>query len=177
MITGSRLTLRELTLEDATERYLAWLNDPELQRFTRRRSKRTTMKELRQFLETAQSSDDVFFAIVVNEHALHIGNIFLNSVDRENNNADLSIMIGDRECHGKGYAQEAMQLMCKHAFESMGLHRLYAASPNAAFNRVVEKLGWAKEGVRREDFYLEGRYLDMECWSVLRPEWMRLNSE
>ena len=177
MITGPRLTLRKLTPEDANERYLAWLNGHDLQRFTRRRNKTTTMGELKRFLEDTQGSGDVFLAIIINESHLHIGNIFFNHVNLENHNADLSIMIGDTSSHGKGYAQEAIQLACKHAFESMGLHRLYAASPNVAFNRVVKKLGWTKEGIRREDFFSDGKYLDMECWSILRSEWAGLGTE
>ncbi|MEK7584593.1 MAG: GNAT family N-acetyltransferase [Patescibacteria group bacterium] len=176
MIKGDRLTLRPLKLDDVTEQYLSWLNDPEIQRYTRRRGVVTTLEELQKFMHDSQNSQDAHFAIIVNDGKHHIGNIFLNRVNLVDKNADLSIMIGDRTFHGKGYAQDAIRLLSRYAFETLGLHRLYAASPNEAFDRVVEKLGWTKEGIRRQDFFLDGQYLDMTCWSLLRTDLQKMET-
>lgn len=56
------------------------------------------------------------------------------------------------------------------AFESMGLHRLWAESPNPVFNATVKGLGWTREGTKREAFLIEGRYI--ECWSILADQYL-----
>ena len=53
----------------------------------------------------------------------------------------------------------------------MGLERVWAESPNPAFNGAVRSLGWTREGVKREAFLLDGNRVDIECWAVLRREW------
>jgi RimJ/RimL family protein N-acetyltransferase len=55
----------------------------------------------------------------------------------------------------------------------MGLHRLSAQSPNPSFNAAVRKLGWNQEGVRREDFLLDGSFVDVECWGLLSRDWQK----
>lgn len=168
MIEGNRLIMRKLVPGDVNETYLGWLNNQELQKYTRRRGKTTTMQELQKFVEDAQGSKDYFFAMIEKETNKHIGNIFLNSVDDENKNADLSIMIGDMGSQKKGYAKEAVRLIVDFAFHELGLHRLYACSPNPAFNTMIEKVGWKHEGTHTQAFYLDGEFRDIECWAILK---------
>lgn len=167
MIEGNRLIIRKLVPGDVNEIYLGWLNDQELQKYTRRRGKTTTMQDLQKFVEDSQYSKDYFFAMIEKETNKHIGNIFLNLVDDENKNADLSIMIGDTVSQKKGYAQEAIHLIVDFAFHELCLHRLYACSPNPAFNRMIMKAGWKHEGTHAQAFYLDGEFRDIECWAML----------
>ncbi len=174
LLTGKNLGLRKLVPGDASTTYLEWLNDSVVGRYTRRRGKTTTWTEMEEFLASVQNSKDWHFAIILLAGRKHIGNLSINSVDELNKNAELSIMIGDRSEQGKGFAKEAMILATKFAFEELGLHRFWAGSPNPAFNAAIAKLGWTKEGVRREAFYLEGKFVDLVNWSILKSEWEKL---
>ncbi len=80
-------------------------------------------------------------------------------------------MIGAKDVWGKGYAREAMERLVRHGFESMGLNRIWAESPNPAFNRSVERMGWRHEGTKRQAFLLDGRFVDFECWAILATEY------
>lgn len=169
-IAGERIVLRPLVLSDVGPTYLGWMNDPQIQKFTRRRGTKTTLQELRSFVRASKNSGDVHLAIITTE-GQHIGNIFLNAVNLKNKSADLSIMIGDPRAQGKGYAQEAISLLTAYAFKKLKLHRMSAGSPNPRFTKVVEKLGWKKEGVEREAFKLGSTYSDIERWSILHDEY------
>ncbi len=79
-------------------------------------------------------------------------------------------MIGDRLVWGQGYAREGIELTSQFAFETLKLHRLWAESPNPAFNRAVEGLGWINEGIRRDAFKMPDGYEDLTCWSLLRTD-------
>ncbi len=171
LIFGERLGIRRLRPTDATPIYLGWLNDFQVQAYTRRRGRNVSSKEMKDFLVAAQRSLDWHLALVVRDGRKHIGNLSLNSIDAKNKSAELSIMIGDRSVWGQGYATEAIELAADFAFRALKLHRLWAESPNSAFNAVMEKIGWIHEGKRRQAFLAGKKFLDFECWSLLHDEW------
>lgn len=75
----------------------------------------------------------------------------------------------------RGYALEAGRLLVGHAFRKEGLERLYARidPANRAARKVVKRLGFSYEGCLRRDKRLNGRWIDQECWGLLKPEWKK----
>ncbi len=92
---GLRLFLRRLNSSDNLQHYLDWLNDSEIQKFTRRRGRKTSGEDLADFLKRAESGTDYHLAICLKDSKKHIGNISLNSIDPLNQSAEVSIMLGD----------------------------------------------------------------------------------
>jgi RimJ/RimL family protein N-acetyltransferase len=84
------------------------------------------------------------------------------------------MMIGAKDLWGQKLGQETIAAVVRHAFLSMGLHRVWAESPNPAFNSSVRSLGWTHEGTKRQAFLLDGTFHDIECWSILSCEYGRL---
>ena len=166
-----RLLLRAVCQEDVTDEYLAWLNDVEVLRYRSPKAFPSTMESQRAYIAGIGARGDLMLAICVRENRRHIGNIALNSIQFVHRSAELGMMIGAKDVWGKGYAKEAISAVTTHAFANMGLERLWAESPNPAFNAAVRKLGWTKEGTRREAFLLDGVFVDLECWGLLKREW------
>lgn len=171
LIAGDRLGLKKLSPADATPRYVRWLNDEDVQRYSRKRGKNFSLKDVKDFIASTLRSLDWHLAVFVKNGARHIGNISINAIDKKNNSAELSIMIGDRSVWGKGYATEAIILATDIAFEVLKLHRLWTESPNPAFAAIMCKLHWVSEGRRRDAFRMPRGYRDLECWSILETEW------
>lgn len=163
-----RLLLVPLALEDVDDAYVHWQNDPEVLRY---RARRTPLgaDELRAYIRGISERDRVF-AIREQGTSRHIGNIALNSVLEHHRSAELSIVIGMRDVWGHGYGREAIIAVTRLAFDGMGLHRVWAESPNPAFNRVVSRLGFVHEGTKREALLVDGRFLDLDCWGLLEHE-------
>lgn len=72
----------------------------------------------------------------------------------------------------RGFATEAGKLVVEHAFKRLELRRLSARldPANRAFRRVLKKLGFRYEGCLRADKRLNGRWIDQECWGMLRGD-------
>jgi RimJ/RimL family protein N-acetyltransferase len=174
-LTGDRLVLRSIVPEDATESYLGWLNDPEVLRFRGPKAFPSSMADLRRYLDSAPDRGDLHLAVCERVGERHIGNVSLNNILWVHRSAELSIMLGARDAWGKGYGGEAMALLADHAFRSMGLNRVWAESPNPAFNAAVRRLGWTHEGTKREAFLLDGRFVDIECFAILAREYFQRN--
>jgi RimJ/RimL family protein N-acetyltransferase len=172
-LRGSSIVLTPLGATDVSESYLAWLNDPEVLRYRGPKAFPTTMAQLKTWIDELPNRGDLVLAIRTVEGQRHIGNLALNAISSIHRNADLAIMIGAKNVWGRGYGAEAIELVTQHAFRAMGLHRLSAQSPNPSFNAAVRKLGWNQEGVRREDFLLDGSFVDVECWGLLSRDWQK----
>ena len=73
---------------------------------------------------------------------------------------------------GEGIASEAAAGVVELAFGRLSLHRLEAhvALENKVSQRVVEKLGFEREGVARQSEFVDGRYLDHIQYSLLRSD-------
>lgn len=165
------LVLRGLAPEDATPEYLGWLNDPEVLRYRAPKAFPASLESLRAYLAGTDTRGDLMLAICLKPGGRHVGNVTLNSILWVHRTAELSIMIGARDTWSKGVAKEAIHAVSRHAFRAMGLERLWAESPNPAFNRAVERLGWRHEGTKRRAFLLDGERVDVECWGLLKDEW------
>ena len=82
------------------------------------------------------------------------------------------MMIGAKDLWRQGIGKEVIYAVSQHAFRCMGLFRLWAESPNPAFNSAVRSLGWKQEGTKRQAFLLDGELVDIECWGLLKPEFI-----
>ncbi len=80
----------------------------------------------------------------------------------------------NRNYWGRGYATEAASAIIAFGFKQLGLHRIFAACDpdNLASARVLEKIGMRKEGCRREDKWLRGKWRDTYLYAILEQEWL-----
>jgi [ribosomal protein S5]-alanine N-acetyltransferase len=76
---------------------------------------------------------------------------------------------------GHGYATEAAHAVLQRAFDTLDLNRVQAEADtrNAASARVLEKLGFVREGTLREDCVVNGDVSDSWVYGLLRREWKR----
>lgn len=77
------------------------------------------------------------------------------------------------EYWGEGYATEAAGLLLDHGFSGLRLHKVTAKAFefNDRSRRVLEKLGFAKEGVFREEAFVDGGWHDFYRYGLLEDEW------
>jgi len=74
---------------------------------------------------------------------------------------------------GHGYATEAARALLRWAFDTLDLNRVQAEvdTRNGASARVLEKLGFVREGTLREDCIVNGDVSDSWVYGLLRREW------
>jgi ribosomal-protein-alanine N-acetyltransferase len=73
----------------------------------------------------------------------------------------------------KGYCTEAAQLMVDYLFLSKEVTRIIATThtKNVASQKILEKVGFKREGTLRKTYHLKGEWIDMFLYSILREEW------
>ncbi len=78
-----------------------------------------------------------------------------------------------REAWGGGVMSEALTALLDHAFGALGLHRVEADTDtrNAASCRMLERLGFVREGTLRERWIVAGEISDTAFYGVLASDW------
>jgi ribosomal-protein-alanine N-acetyltransferase len=73
---------------------------------------------------------------------------------------------------GRGYMREGLQLVLRHAFGPLGLHRLEAniQPENAPSIALVAGAGFHLEGLSHRYLKIAGRWRDHERWAILAEE-------
>ena len=78
----------------------------------------------------------------------------------------------DEPAWGQGFATEAAGTLLQWAFNTLNLNRVQseADTRNAASDRVLEKLGFLREGTLRENCIVDGEVSDSWVYGLLRRE-------
>ncbi|WP_199580114.1 GNAT family N-acetyltransferase [Blastococcus sp. TBT05-19] len=78
----------------------------------------------------------------------------------------------DRSVAGRGIASLAVALVCDHAFGPVGLHRLQAdiRPENLPSQRLVERLGFQREGLLRRYLDIDGDWRDHLAYALLAED-------
>lgn len=159
-----RLVLRELTGEDVSPAYVAWLNDPEVSHFLETRHNRQDEASVRAFVETVWRREDEFlFGMFLRDGGRHVGNIKVGPVRAIHRTADVSLFLGDRAVWGRGLAAEAIAALSRYALETLGIRKLSASmyAANEGSRRAFLKAGYQPEGLRRAHAELDGARSDI----------------
>lgn len=100
-----------------------------------------------------------------------VGSIELDGIDLRRSQAELGYWVRTDRTN-RGYATEAGRAVLLYAFHTLGLHKVRAdvAVGNVPSARVLEKLGFQKEGTLREDRPVGGVFLDHWRFGLLARE-------
>lgn len=169
-LQGERLHLREVRPTDVTNRYYAWMNDPDVTRYLESRFFPNSRAMLQNYVNAkAGDQDNVFLAIVLNQGNRHIGNIKLGPINWIHRFADVGLLIGEKDCWGHGYATEAISLVMEYGRKGLNLHGLTAGcyAPNVGSLRAFLKAGFVQEGLRKNRYFCDGQYVDEVLLGVI----------
>ncbi len=101
-----------------------------------------------------------------------IGWCGLTRWNRDYRSASLGYCFADA-AWGHGYATEAARGLLRWAFDALDLNRVQAETDtrNLASARVLEKLGFVREGTLREDCIVTGEVSDSWVYGLIRRDW------
>ncbi|WP_297406075.1 GNAT family protein [uncultured Cetobacterium sp.] len=117
------------------------------------------------------SEKEYHFAIERKDMKEYIGGCGINSIDRKNSIAEIGIWLG-KEYHGKGFASDALRLLCSYLFNELNIHKikLFYFEFNDAARACYDAVGFKPEGINRQEIYRYGRYSDVITMGMFRNE-------
>ena len=172
-IETARLVLRPLCEEDA-EDAVALARNEELAQMAGRppaTSSDAGVAHFRESLERQARGELFVWTLRRRDDRIFVGALSLRSVDR----APHALSLGCEmlpSFWGHGYMAEAVRAVVAHAFSAMGKHRIEAmTSPdNGPSQRVLERVGFVKEGILRGAHARDGQFSDNVVYSRLATD-------
>jgi len=169
-----RLTLRPFTDADAEDLFALQSNSAVLRYWDS--PPWTERSRITRFMAGCrQMADEGTGARVAIERAsdqAFLGWCTFNSWNPDFRSASLGYCLNEA-AWGHGYATEAGGAILRWAFDTLDLNRVQSESDtrNVASARVLEKLGFVREGTLREDCVVNGDVSDTWVYGLLRRDW------
>jgi ribosomal-protein-alanine N-acetyltransferase len=170
ILQTSRLTLRPLEAGDA-ENLHALMSDAEVMAFwdiAEIEDIDLTRTILADQLDQVARKTALYWAMIRIADGAFVGCCDLSEIDRWHHRAEVGFIVG-RQFWGDGYTLEAMQAVLNHAAQTLRLRRLTARTHlgNARSVRLLERLGFAQEGLLRGYVDRGGERRDCELFGLL----------
>jgi RimJ/RimL family protein N-acetyltransferase len=150
--------------------YLKWVNDFAVTRhFLGRLVPQTRERREAWYARVSPGAEDSVDLTIYERATLRpIGYTTLEAIDHLHRTATFGILIGERDCWGKGYGTETTRLMLDYGFTVLRLHNimLTVSRANEPAVRAYTRAGFRVIGERRESRFLAGRVggeLFMDC--------------
>jgi len=173
ILRGDLIYLRYIKLSDVGDRYLSWLNDSEVMESIA--TSNYNLKNLRLYVKDKISNKDThFFAIILKNRNLHIGNIKLDFHDSKANVSELGVLIGDKDFWGKGIAKEACSLLLNYGFNILKIRKIYLAvyEHNLSAINLYKSLGFQLEGKLIKHIYASGTLQDKYLMGIFNKHYL-----
>jgi len=169
-----RLVLRPMLPGDV-DALFAMRSDPQVQRYGSHgpwTERQTAVDYVERMMGYVEAGDPPQFAIERQADRVVVGSCTLFHLDTQSRRAECGYVLRRSEW-GKGYAGEAMTALLDWGFETLGLHRVEAdLDPrNAPSARLLERLGFQREGHLRERWIVDGEISDSWLYGLLAREW------
>ena len=152
--------------EDVSERYVGWLNDPDIMGQTESRDGGHTLESSREYVALSLADDRCRLWRIVHDEAGHIGNMRLSDIISFHRRADTAVIIGERNLWGANIASRAINMAASYAFGELKLLKLTAGmlTMNTGSIRAFEKAGFKIEArrplhYRYGDIWVEGVFM------------------
>ncbi|MDR6194887.1 GNAT family protein [Siphonobacter sp. SORGH_AS_0500] len=166
------IQVREIITEDVPV-INQWRNDPEVMQYLTNQFRYIGLEADRNWFAYYQQHRNEAVRLAILDEGTLVGTVQLTQIDRMNQQAEYSIMIGEKNHQSKGLGRQATQAILKHGFLDLNLHRIYLTvlPDNERAIRLYESIGFQREGIYRKSLFKNGQFVDVMGMSLLRDEY------
>jgi aminoglycoside 6'-N-acetyltransferase len=176
MIKGTNIALRPLQDEDLSI-IEAWGKDPNglwgpFQRFQLDHVPQLRQAYQQMGLLTREAGFLLVETIPSHEVIGYVRYTLIPYPDADNPYPEIGFGIPETSAQGKGYAQEAINLLVDYLFSGYPVERIMAFTEleNIPAQRVLEKNGFQREGQLRRSMFRDGQWRDILIYGILRQD-------
>jgi RimJ/RimL family protein N-acetyltransferase len=172
LFTGKLLRLAASHADDQAI-FMQWTHDDEYMRLMDDDPIRPQASANFAHFGEAINGDNYYFHLRTLDADQLIGFVVLFNLKWRNQTSEMAIGIGAKAFWGKGYGQDALNLILNYAFSELCLHRvsLTVLGYNTRAIKAYERVGFRHEGTHRQAIQRNGQRYDLLLYGILREEW------
>jgi RimJ/RimL family protein N-acetyltransferase len=174
-LIGEKVYLKPMEEADITNR-VRWINDPDIQdtlNYVTPVSLARTKKWFNKMIDDFTRYEFSIYSVETDEQ---IGFCGLFNIEKPEMKAESHAVIGEKKYWKGGFGTETLKILMEYGFKELGLNRIYGYQRihNNSSHRMVEKLGWKREGLLRQNKFSHGKLHDVYIVSILREDYNSL---
>lgn len=173
VLSTERLILREVRRSDADALFRLRADERVMEHIPRPRA--VSMDDVQALIDTVlqvqASGDGISWAITLRGADRLIGTIGFYRLKKEHHRGEVGYALHSDHWR-KGYMKEALRAVVDCGFHRYGFHSIEAVTDprNAASNALLERCGFVREGLFREDHYWNGEFQDSAVYALLASD-------
>ncbi len=118
----------------------------------------------------AAAQTDFGYSIVIDKNI--VGRIGMHHINLQNKIGEIGYWLADG-LQGRGIVNKCCKTLIHHSFTVLGLNRIEikCAVGNDKSKAVIEKLQFKPEGILRQAEWLNGKFIDLYLYAMIKEEW------
>lgn len=174
-LSGDGVCLRPLAEEDVSL-LTRWLFDPDVLHWLQLSEdpeELRTEEAVRERFERMQADPFTETWRIDTVEGRPVGQIELVEIHPLQRRAEMHLLLGEKAVWGRGYGTRAVRRLLGHAFDDLGLRRVFAMADedNVRVVRLFERCGFAREGLLRRHRLRHGQPVDMILMGILEEDY------
>ena len=173
LLMGEKVYLKKIERDDLNKRVL-WINDPDIQATLNYTNWPVSLEQTHKWFErVASDMNRRDFSVYTVDNQAYIGSGGFIKIQYPEMKAEMYVMIGEKRYWGGGIGTDAYRVLVNYGFGELGLKRIYGYQLVDAHgaHKIVDKLGWQREGLLRKDLFSHGHFKDRYIVAILFEEW------
>lgn len=142
---SDKYLLRDITVEDVTDRYLSWFSEADVIKNIVFSSKAPSLYDLKNYIISKSArKDTLFFAIIDKQSQRHVGNIKYEPINEKDGYAIVGILIGEKSFRGIGLFGEVFKVSSNWLANNRNVKTIYLGvdRENTHAIRAYKKIGF-----------------------------------
>tara|TARA_B100001939_G_C16841128_1_gene573150 strand:+ start:147 stop:665 length:519 start_codon:yes stop_codon:yes gene_type:complete len=162
-----QLKLKRFTKKDITKKYLSFLNDKNLLKYSDQRHINHNYKTSIKYLNSFKKSQNLFLKIILNNNFIGTCTIY---IDKHNQNANIGFLIGNQNIHNKGFASIILKYLIKYLFQKKKLNKISCGTidQNYSMIKVCKKNKMFLDATLTNEKLIEKKFHNVLIYSILR---------
>jgi RimJ/RimL family protein N-acetyltransferase len=175
-IEAGEFLIRTLKPEDASERWAAWMADPEVQYMLNSPPRSMTRSEFESYIEKFDQRSNLLWGIFEKRTDAGIG-FFTVHADYALSQGVVNLLIGEPKFRNHGVLSSIRKHFAEYFFETLGLEtmRASALARNEIIINTLLKGGWKVDQLLKEHMVAQAGQakLDLYLLSLSRENWRK----
>ena len=161
LIKGKFIKLSKFQKEDISEKYIGWLNDEEVVKYSNQRFIKHNFLSSKKYLKSFLGSKNLFLSIKLSKNNKMIGT--MTAYFSFHNTVDVGIMIGDKFEWGKGYGKDAWNALLLWLEEDLHIRKITAGTlaSNVGMLKLIKDSGMLLEATKKDHEMIGNQAVDI----------------